>query len=125
MAGLGEEQLWQRQVEHPDGVLHQDILFVVVAAFHSAAVPAVADWASVVGICLVAVCAGVSGFAIGLHLLAFSGQSETRRDEEVEFFLSAYHLLCAPSVVWLGKFGGDIEVTVYETIVVDMECGCC
>ena len=112
-------------MEHPNGVLHQDVLIVVVEAFHSAAVPVVADYAVAAGICLVAVCAGVSRIAVGVYLLVFSGQSETRRDEEVELFLSAYHLLCAPSFVWLGLASGHTEVSVYETIVVDMECGCC
>ena len=89
-------------MEHPDGVLYQDILLVVTKAFYSAVVPAVADCAFAAGICLVAVCAGVSRIAVGVYLLVFSGQSETRRDEEVELFLSAHHFLRAPSVVWMG-----------------------
>ena len=89
-------------MEYPNGVLHEDIFLVVVEAFCPPVVSTVTDSTAVTGICLVAVCAGVCGFAIGVYLLVFSGQSETRRDEEVEFFLSAHHLLCAPSVLWLG-----------------------
>lgn len=89
-------------MEHPDGVLYEDIFFTVAKAFYSAIVPPVADCAIAAGVGLVAVCPGVCCFAAGIHLLALSGQSETRRDEEVELFLSSHHVLCAPPVVWLG-----------------------
>lgn len=89
-------------MEYLDGVLHEDILIVVATAFYSAAVPAFADSTAVAGDRLVAVCAGVSGILVGIYWAALCGQSEACRDEEVELFLPAYHILCAPSVVWMG-----------------------
>ena len=67
MEVVGEEQLRQREVEYPDGVLHQDVLVAQHPAFHSAAVCAVADRADIAGAALVAAHAGVFGIAAGLH----------------------------------------------------------
>ena len=54
-------------MEHPDCVLHEDILFSVVEAFYPAAVPLVADSAAAAGFHLVAVCLGFCGFFAGIH----------------------------------------------------------
>ena len=102
MAGLGGEQLWQRQVEHPDGVLHQDILFVVVAAFHSAAVLVVAYCAVALGIRLVAICLGICGFIAGIYRAAVYSESEVSNFKAFELLLSSDYILCTSSVVRMG-----------------------
>ena len=60
-------------MEHPHGVLYQDVFFIVIEAFHTAAIRAVADFAAAFGFYLVAIRFGVSSFIVGIHGFAVCG----------------------------------------------------
>ena len=89
-------------MEHPNGVLHKNVLVAIVAALYSAAVCAVADSAVTVGICLVAVCAGVNSIASGIYRAAVYSESEVGNFKAFELLLSSDYILCTSSVVRMG-----------------------
>lgn len=89
-------------MEYPHCVLHQDVLITVVEAFYSAVVPAVADRSVAAGFCLVALCAGVSGFAAGIYRAAVYSESEVSNFKAFELLLSSDYILCTSSVVRMG-----------------------
>lgn len=89
-------------MEHPDGVLYQDILLVVTKAFYSAVVPAVADCTVATSLCLVAVCAGVNSIASGIYRAAVYSESEVSNFKAFELLLSSDYILCTSSVVRMG-----------------------
>ena len=116
MEGTGEEQLREREVEHPDGVLHTDVLIAVTEAFHPAAVCAVADSAVAAWTAVVAAGAGVGSIAAGLYGAAIIGERETGCGEEIELLVSASDFLCSAPVVWMGEFGGNRKVAICEAM---------
>lgn len=89
-------------MEHPDGVLYQDILLVVTKAFYSAVVPAVADCTVAASLCLVAVCAGVNSITSGIYRAAVYSESEVSNFKAFELLLSSDYILCTSSVVRMG-----------------------
>lgn len=100
-------------MEHPDGILHKDVLLAVVKAFHSAAVCIVFDCAVAFSTYLVAICIGIGGFFAGLHKFAICSKLKVGSSEEPQFLLFANHVLCAPPIIWLGEFGRNTETSVY------------
>ncbi len=109
-----KEQLRQRQVEHPDGVLYQDVLLVVTKAFHPAIVCALTDSPYVIGIAVVAVYPCVCSITFGLLVSRFHHQLQPCSQERFELLLSRCHILRTASILRMGKFGRDIVVAVYE-----------
>ena len=89
-------------MEYLDGVLYQDVLFVVVEALHSAVVPAVADCTVAASLCLVAVCAGVNSIASGIYRAAVYSESEVSNFKAFELLLSSDYILCTSSIVRRG-----------------------
>ena len=89
-------------MEYPNSVLHEDVLIVVIKAFYSAAVSAVADCASAAGFCLVALCAGVNSIASGIYRAAVYSESEVSNFKAFELLLSSDYILCTSSVVRMG-----------------------
>ena len=103
-------------MEYLDGILYQDILFAVSEAFHTPAVLAVTDSTIATGIYLVAVCIGVACIFVSIYRVVVCSKLKVGNSEETQILLFAHHILCAPPIVRMGKFDGDIKVALFKRL---------
>ena len=101
-------------MEHPDGVVHEDVLIAEHPSLHTAIVCALTDSPYVIGIAVVGVYPCVCSITFGLLVSRFHHQLQPCSQERFELLLSHCHFLRTASILRMGKFGRDIVVAVYE-----------
>ena len=103
-------------MEYLDGLLHKDVLIVVAEAFHSVVVLAFSDSAVYAGLPLVVICIGVACIFVSIYRVVVCSKLKVGNSEETQILLFAHHTLCAPPIVRMGKFDGNIKVALFKRL---------
>ena len=103
-------------MEYLDGLLHKDVLIVIVETFYSVVVLAFSDSAVYAGLPLVAICIGVACIFVSIYRVAVCSKLKVGNPEETQILLFAHHILCASPIVRLGKYDGNIKVALFKRL---------